>query len=322
MTNFQHQAVDEASEKLQAAPVTVQKSRRRLARGAHSGQFSHDQAEVEREDAAEIAFIDVFLAPEGCPPQAAAVQDVGETALNVHAPFFEERFAGFAFHRAGGPVHGLTVRGIEVVRVAPRGIGVPNDGPRPGLLLDDGQLPRAVEAFVTGEVQHAEPVGAQSVKDHLMRGLKHRVRQAAAEDAEAGVVRGLLREGIAQKAADVQRIRAARGDAPRPLPMPSRKPTIIILKITAGSVGGRPPPAHVGLVMNFAEPVNLPGEIHAFKHVMEFGVKSVLRSFGQLTGLNPEIGLKGLRVFAAEFAHLPATLPGPDADSRKNFTGN
>ncbi len=59
--------------------------------------------------------------------------------------------------------------------------------------------------------------------------------------------------------------------------------------------------------------VNLPGEIHAFENVMEFGVKSVPWSFGRLTGLNPKIDRQGLPVFAAEFAHLPATLPGPAA---------
>ena len=57
--------------------------RRRLARGAFSGQFSHDQAEVEREDAAQVAFVVIDPAAQGGAPQAAAVEDVVLTMLRL-----------------------------------------------------------------------------------------------------------------------------------------------------------------------------------------------------------------------------------------------
>jgi len=133
--------------------------RRRLARGAHSGQFAHDQAEVEREDAAEIAFIVIDPAAQGGAPEAPAVQDVGESPLNLFAALFEQGFLSRAlpllvFHRVGGPGHRHPGFWLKIGGLAPLGVGVADDGAQAGRLPNDGQLPGTVEAFVAGEILH------------------------------------------------------------------------------------------------------------------------------------------------------------------------
>ena len=61
--------------------ITDPKSRAgrgRLARGACAGQFSHDEAQVERGKSAEIVFVVIDTAAQGGAPQAAAIGDVSE----------------------------------------------------------------------------------------------------------------------------------------------------------------------------------------------------------------------------------------------------
>ena len=104
---IQEQEGQDAEDLRQEPPpcmITGPKSRagrRRLARGAFSGQFSHDQAEVEREDAAQVAFVVIDPAAQGGAPQAAAVENVGKAPPDLFAALFEQGFAAFAFHGAG-----------------------------------------------------------------------------------------------------------------------------------------------------------------------------------------------------------------------------
>ena len=88
--------------------------RGRLLRGAFSGQFPHNEAQVERGDAAEITFLVIDPAAQGGAPQAPAVQNVGEAPLKLSAAFFEQGFAAFAFHGTGGIGHGPPGFGLEV----------------------------------------------------------------------------------------------------------------------------------------------------------------------------------------------------------------
>ena len=137
---------------------------------------------VEREDASEIAFVDVAPASEGGAPQAAAVEDVGKSALNVFAAFFKQGFSLF---------------GIVLHQSAEAGVG-----------FDDAAVKAELASL------YEQTVGAQAVQHHLMRGLEKHHRQALAEDHEAGVIGRFLGERITQKAEEEERVRATGGDAP------------------------------------------------------------------------------------------------------------
>ena len=119
----------------------------RLARGAPSGQFSHDEAQVERGDAAEVAFVVIDEAPQGGASQPAAVGDVGEPPLNLFPTLFKQGFAAFAFHGAGRFDHGPPGFGPEVGRLPAIGIGVADDGAKARRLLNDAQLPGTVKSM-------------------------------------------------------------------------------------------------------------------------------------------------------------------------------
>ena len=71
--------------------------------------------------------------------------------------------------------------------------------------------------------------------------------------------------------------------------------------------------------MGCAKAVDLSGEIHPVEHREESGIEAIPGSFDQLAGLNPEVGLQGLRVFPAKFAHFHANLPGLRRDLQENF---
>ncbi len=72
--------------------------------------------------------------------------------------------------------------------------------------------------------------------------------------------------------------------------------------------------------MVFAQPVDLTRKVHGVEHCEEFVIEAILRPFGQFSGLDPEAGLKGLGIFTAEFAQVPATLPGPPADLQEELS--
>ncbi len=138
---------------------------RRLPRGAHSGQFAHDQAEVEREDAAETAFVVIDPATQGGAPHPPAVEDVGEPPLDLSAAPFEQGLAAFAFHGTGGPDHRHPGFWLMIDGLAPLGVGVTDDGAQAGRLLNDGQLSGTVEAF--SPVRSFTPAGGTTFKIYL-----------------------------------------------------------------------------------------------------------------------------------------------------------
>ena len=65
--------------------------------------------------------------------------------------------------------------------------------------------------------------------------------------------------------------------------------------------------------------VDLSDEIHPVEHREESGIEAIPGAFDQPAGLNPEIGLQGLGVFPAGFAHVHAILPGLRRDLPENF---
>jgi hypothetical protein len=75
---------------------------RQLAGGADSEEFAHQEANVERNDPAEIAFVDVFAASQVRASEASGIENMRKTAFDVFASSAEQCLAALAFYGAGG----------------------------------------------------------------------------------------------------------------------------------------------------------------------------------------------------------------------------
>ena len=77
-----------------------------------------------------------------------------------------------------------------------------------------------------------------------------------------------------------------------------------------------------GLVMVFAQPVDLPAKVHGVEHHEEFGIETVLGAFGQFAGLDPEVGLRWIGDLYGGICSSPATLPSPPADLQEKLSSS
>jgi len=144
----------------QCPPQAAKKSPRgRSCRGgllwrAPAGELAHDQAEIERENAAQIAFVDICQAPQRGSSQASAVQGVGKTAFDLFTPLPQQVFAALAAHGARCFLQGGAHFRLKVFQSPPRGLPISGHGARSGLMLDGGQFPDIVAPALPGVAAH------------------------------------------------------------------------------------------------------------------------------------------------------------------------